>query len=125
MHLRDACFELKVGQMHSGLHKLASKWLHISDSYVASSNDCVKLLHPLEITDNVLSTIFMGGIDFYSTVFIHGIRFTSADYAQGKVGDDSSIIFKTGLQENFGRIRRIFTVNDTGPIFYVDVFKKN
>ncbi len=34
---------------------------------------------------------------------------------------DSSIIFKTGSEESFGRIRRIFTVNNAESMFYVDV----
>jgi hypothetical protein len=56
-----------------------------------------------------------------STAFIGKVRFTISDLARNKVIDDSNIIFKTGTEENFGRIRRIFKVNDGDPVFYVDV----
>ena len=46
------------------------------------------------------------------------------EYARGEVTDDSSIILKTGSNKSFGRIRRIFRVNDAKPIFYVDVISE-
>jgi hypothetical protein len=48
------------------------------------------------------------------------LRYTTIDYARGKVSDDSDIIFKTGSKPTFGRIRRIFKVNKGEPLFYVE-----
>ncbi|CAF4361359.1 unnamed protein product, partial [Rotaria sp. Silwood2] len=84
------------------------------------AKDSVRALHPVETNDQTLNSIFPGKIVYYSTAFIGQVRFTTSHYARNKVSDDSSIIFKTGSKENFGRIRRIFTVNGAEPMFYVD-----
>jgi len=124
MYLRDACFQIIHVDMHLGLRKLTSSWLHMSCPDSVPSKDCVRTLHPLKITDQLFSSIFSGDIIYYSTAFIGQVRFTTTSYAHNKVADDSSIVFKTGLEEIFGRIRRIFRVNDAEPIFYVDVISK-
>ena len=124
MYLRDACYGLMDVDMHRGLRELSSLWLHMTPSNSASLVDAVTTLHPARINDPFLSSVFRGDIVYYSTAFIRRIRFTTTQYAQDKVTDDSSIVFKTGSSESFGRIRRIFRVNDAKPIFYVDVMSE-
>ena len=121
MYLRDACFELTNTDMHLNLRKLVSSWLHTSYADCVSSDNSVHALHPIKITDQFFNSIFRGDIVYYSTVFIGRVRFTTTHYAKNKVSDDSCIIFKTGVDESFGRIRRIFTINGAEPLFYVDV----
>ena len=56
--------------------------------------------------------------------FIGHVRFTTTDYARDKISDDSSIVFKIGSEGNFGRIRRIFTVDEGRPMLYVESASK-
>ncbi|CAF2107921.1 unnamed protein product [Rotaria magnacalcarata] len=121
MYLRDACFESMKPDMNKVLHKLISPWLHMTNSYSNATKYSVRTLHPLNTSDQAISSIFPGEIVYYSTAFIDQVRFTTYDYARNKVADDSSIIFTTGSEENFGRIRCIFSINDAEPMFYVDV----
>lgn len=121
MYLRDACYGLMDVDMHHGLRELSSSWLHMTSSDAASLKGSVTTLHQAHITDPFLNSIFRGNIVYYSTAFIGRVRFTTTQYARDKVTDDSSIVFKTGTDESFGRIRRIFRVNDAKPVFYVDV----
>ncbi|CAM4984884.1 unnamed protein product [Rotaria socialis] len=124
MYLRDACSEAANANMHKGLKKLITTWLHMRDAYNISSKDCVRVLHPVKITDQFFDSIFSGDIVYYSTAYIGQVRFTTVQHAREKVSDDAAILFKDGLKENFGRIRRIFTVNSGEPILYVDVISK-
>jgi len=124
MYLRDTCFQVIQGDMHSGLRDLTSSWLHISYSNSISPENYIRVLHLINIIDQLFNTIFSGNIIYYSTAFIGRVRFTTTDYVRNKVTDDSSIIFKIGSKDNFGRIRRIFTVNNAQPLFYVDVISK-
>ena len=121
MYLRDAHFEVIQPDMHMGLRQLTSNWLHVPVSESLLSKDCVRVLHPIYINDPFFRSIFPGVIIYYSTAFIGRVRFTTIDYAREKTSEDASIVFKTGSQENFGRIRRIFTVNAGEPVFYVDI----
>lgn len=124
MYLRDAHFEVIAGDIHYGLRTLISTWLHMSDLNFNSSKDNIRVLHRVHIIDQFINLIFSGVIIYYSTLFIGSVRFTTMDYARNKVSDDSSIIFKIGSEENFGRIRRIFTVNNGEPIICVDVISE-
>ena len=121
MYLRDACYGLMDVDIHHGLLELSSSWLHRRSSNSDSLKDSVTTLHQLRITDPFLNSIFRGDIVYYSTAFIGQARFTTTQFARDKVTDDSSIIFKTSSNESFGRIRRIFRVNDAKPFFYVDM----
>ncbi|CAF1241589.1 unnamed protein product [Adineta steineri] len=121
IYLRDAHFELKNNSMCMNLRELISSWLHIRCSSSTSLTNPVRTLHSIKITDKFLSSIFRGAIVYYSTAFIGQVRLTTTHYAKNKVTDDSSIIFKIGSKEIFGRIHRIFTVNDAEPIFYINV----
>jgi hypothetical protein len=120
MYLRDACFELMVTDMPSSLRDLVSSWLDVQPTDSTSPINNIRVLHPLKSADALLESMFRGKTVCYSTAFIGKVRFTTSDLARNKVIDDSSIIFKTGNEENFGRIRRIFKVNDGDPVFYVD-----
>lgn len=121
MYLRDAYIEILDAQMHKGLQELASNWLNLSAPEFLPFENIIRVLHPVSIKDTSFSFIFSGNIEYYSTVFIGRVRFTTTAYTRGKVADDASIVFKTGSTENFGRIRRIFTVDKKEPIFYVAV----
>lgn len=121
IYLRDAYIEILDGKMHKGLQQLASNWLNLSASEFLPFKNVIRVLHPVSIKDASFSFIFSGNIEYYSTVFIGRVRFTTTAYARGKVADDASIVFKTGSTENFGRIRRIFTVDKKEPILYVTV----
>ena len=111
--------------MNVEIRNLISPWLHMKSLNSIISKDSIRILHPVEIVDHFFNSIFPGDIKYYSTAFIGKVRFTTSRYARNKVSDDSSIIFKVNQEESFGRIRRIFTVNDENPIFYVDVISDN
>lgn len=119
MYLRDACSESMSLAMPSRLRALTLSWLNIQCPHSICSTDRIRLLHPLNLNDSVITATFPGNITYYSTIFINQVRFTTAEYACGKRSDDSNIIFKTGANESFGRIRHIFKVNDSEPLFYV------
>jgi hypothetical protein len=72
------------------------------DSYSIISKECIRVLHPVTITDQLFNSILFGNIVYYSTAFIGRVPFTTSHYARNKVSDDSSIIFKRGLEESFG-----------------------
>jgi hypothetical protein len=124
MYLRHACYELIDVDMNLDFFKLVTSWLHMNQSSSASTNDRIRALHPVKIIDQFFNSVFMGDIVYYSTAFIRRVRFTTTHYARNKVSDDSSIIFKVGSKESFGRIHRIFTVNGGEPMFYVGVILK-
>lgn len=119
--LRDACFQAIHTNMPTGIRTLTLSWLHMFDSKSAASKRRFRLLHPIQIGDESFNAIFNGNVLYYSTAFINQVRYTTVEYAEDKVSDDSSIIFKTGSTMSFGRIRRIFTVNNADPLFYIDV----
>ncbi|CAM4829399.1 unnamed protein product, partial [Rotaria magnacalcarata] len=58
-------------------------------------------------------------ITYYSTAFIGKTRFTTSSYCHNKSTDDSSIVYKTGDEVHFGRIHRIFTLDDGEVLFQV------
>jgi hypothetical protein len=120
MYLRDTSFELINNGMHHGFRELISSWLHVSAFPSALTNDHVRALHSIQIIDPFFNQVFHGDILYYTTAFIGRIRFTTTHYARSKVSNASSIIFKTDSEESFDRIRRIFMVNNTEPMFYVD-----
>ena len=121
MYCCDTCSKSMSIAMASGLHALSLSWLDIHCPYSTSSADRICLLHPMNVNDPVLESIFQGSITFYSTIFIKEVRFTTAEYACGKRSDNSNFIFKADANESFGKIRRILKVNDSEPIFYVGI----
>ena len=124
MYLRDAHFEVITDDIHCEMRNLVSTWLHMSDPYSNSSKDNIRVLHLVHVIDQFINLIFSDVIVYYSTLFIGSVRFTIIDYARNKVSDDLSIIFKIGSKENFGRIRRIFTVNSGEPKVCLDVISQ-
>lgn len=120
-YLRDACFELMHVDCKSDFYKLVSPWLHINDSSAADQIYSARVLHSVDIIDAFFDSIFTGSIAYYSTIYIRDVRFTTADYARGKISNDSFVVFKDGSQSSFGRIRRIFVVNDSDTMLHVSV----
>jgi hypothetical protein len=120
MYLRDACFELTQAHMPFNLHVLSSTWLNLEPPSSVLPVDHIRVLHPLQLDNSVLKSTFRGDIENYSTAFVGRVRYTTLDYSNGKVSDDSNIVFKTGSKPNFGRIRRIFRVNKGETLFYVE-----
>jgi len=106
--------------MPSNLRGLVSSWLDLRRMASISSINDIRVLHPCKSDNALLKTIFRGKLVYYSTAYIGQVRYTTSNQARDKVIDDSNIIFKTSTEENFGRIRHIFTVNDGQPIFYID-----
>lgn len=119
VYLRDACFELTSINMPIDICALSSSWLGTQCLRSTSAIDSVRVLHPLKLQDPFLSSIFRSKIVFYSTAFIGQVRLTTADYSTGKTTDDSNIVLNTGSRSNFGRIKRIFKVNNAEPLFYI------
>ena len=119
VYLRDACFELTNIDMPINICALSSSWLGVRYWRLPSAIAHIRVLHSSTLQDPFLSSVFHGNIVFYSTAYIGHIRFTTTDYAKGKTADDSSIVFNVGPGNHFGRIQRIFKVNDAEPLFYV------
>ena len=121
MYLRDACFEFNQSYMPFDLKQKVSTWLHVRPSEPLSTSDPIRLLHPIEVDDRFFRLMFSGNIIFYSTAMIGNVRFTTRHHALGKATDDSSIVFKVGTHEKFGRVDKIFSVDNGAPIFYIAV----
>lgn len=125
VYLRDACFELTNIDMPFDVRALSSSWLGIQCWRSTSTIDQIRVLHPLTLQDPFLSSVFHGNIVFYSTAFVGHVRFTTTDYSKGKIADDSNIVFNVGSRNNFGRITRIFRVNDAEALFYVHTISES
>ncbi|CAF1058031.1 unnamed protein product [Rotaria magnacalcarata] len=54
-------------------------------------------------------------IKYYQTVYVGRIRLCTRTYAEGKVADDSNIIFIFDNVQYPGKIRSIFTIDDGEP----------
>ncbi len=55
-------------------------------------------------------------VKYYQTVHVGKVRLSTRSYAEGKIADDSNIIFLFDGMEYPGRIRSIFTINDGAPL---------
>ena len=104
--------------MHSGLRDFLLNLVNNCHSADQSSS-LVKPKHSLHIADPRISELFSGTINFYSTVFIGRVRFTTSSYCRNKHADDSSILYRAGNEVRFGRIHRIFTVDDGDLLFQI------
>jgi hypothetical protein len=118
LYLRDACFHLNDPQMHYSLHAFLSGLIN-NHRTVEQSSSFVQPRHLLNISDPRITELFSGTITFYSTVFIGRVRFTTSDYCHKKISDDSSIVYRAGKENHFGRIHRIFTINGGDVLFQV------
>ena len=58
-------------------------------------------------------------IVYYQTLRIGNLRLSTRSYSNGKIADDSNIIFRLNGNENFGRIRAIITVDGREPLVFV------
>ena len=85
----------------------------MSDPSSILTYDHIRVSHPIIITYLLFSTVFRGNVVYYTTVFIGHVRFT--------ITDDSSVVFKTGSEEDSGRICCIFLVDDGEPTLYVEL----
>lgn len=118
LYLRDACFHLLDPEMCFSMRKFLLTLInncHTSDQ----SSSCIEPKHRLKVSDPRISELFFGKIQFYSTVFIGKIRFTTSKYCRNKKTDDSTIVYKVGNEVHFGRIHRIFTVDDGDVLFQI------
>jgi hypothetical protein len=55
-------------------------------------------------------------IKFYQALNIGHMRLCTRAYSNAKIADDSNIVFRLNGNENFERIRSIFTVEDGEPL---------
>jgi hypothetical protein len=118
LYLRDAYFHLTDPEMHYSMHEFLSALIN-NHHTVEQSSSFVQPRHLLNISDPRISILFSGTITFYSTVFIGRIRFTTSKYCHRKSSDDSSIVYRAGKEVHFGRIHRIFTVDDGDVLFEI------
>lgn len=118
LYLRMACFHLGDPDMHSCLRDFLLNLINNCRSNDQSSL-LIKPRHSLSVNDPRISELFLGTVRFYSTVFIGQVKFTTSSYCRGKVVDDSSILYRAGNQVHFGRIHRIFTVDDGDVLFQI------
>ena len=111
LFLRDAWFHLGDSQKDYSLHRFLSSLINNHKTNQQSSV-FIQPRHPVNILDPRISTSFPGKITYYSTAFVREIRFTTSSYCRKKSADDSSIVYRAGDEVHFGRIHRIFTVDD-------------
>ena len=111
IYLREACFHLSEFEMYSPLRKFLSNFINNCTTADPLSS-VVQPRHSLNIADPRISELFSGTIKYYSTFFIGKVRFTTGGFCRNKLADDSSIVYQTGSEVHFGRIHRIFSVND-------------
>ena len=111
IYLREACFHLNEFEIYSPLRKFLSNFINNCTAENLLSS-VVQPRHSLTITDLRISELFSGTIKYYSTFYMGQVRFTTSGLCRNKLADDSSIVSQTGSEVHFGRIHRIFSVND-------------
>ncbi|CAM2716170.1 unnamed protein product [Rotaria socialis] len=75
-----------------------------------------QLGHLRKEDDSVVRLLFpFAHIKYYQTVHVGRIRLCTRTYAEGKVADDSNIIFIFDNVQYPGKIRSIFTIDDGEP----------
>lgn len=116
--LRDAYFHLNDPEMHYGLHNFLLNLINKSQA-TYELKSLVQPHHLLRILDPRISTIFSGAVKFYSVVYIGHVRITTSNYSHNKCADDSSIVYQAGNGIYFGRVHRIFTVDDEDVLFQI------
>ena len=99
--------------------------LHLSSSHAKVEKHIVRVTHPTKKTDHLASLYFSTGrICFYNSVHIGSLRLCTRTHAENKVADDSNIIFLFNGSEHPGRIRSIFTIDDSEPLLLVGYLSK-
>ncbi|CAF4410220.1 unnamed protein product [Rotaria sp. Silwood2] len=117
-YLRDAWFHLDDSQMDYSLHSFLSSLINNHETNQRLPV-FIQPRHPVNISDPQISALFSSKITYYSTAFIGEIRFTTSNYCHKKSTDDSSIVYRAGDEVHFGRIHRIFTVDDGEVLFQI------
>ncbi|CAF1484871.1 unnamed protein product [Adineta steineri] len=79
------------------------------------SQDC-RLGHASKKEDSLVQLLFpLTKVKCYQTIHLGKLRLCTRTYAEGKVADDSNIIFVLDRVQRPGKIRAIFTIDDGEP----------
>jgi hypothetical protein len=75
-----------------------------------------RLGHAIKRDDSLVRLLFpLTQIKYYQTLHLGRVRLCTRAYAEGKVADDSNIIFALDHVQHPGKIRSIFTIDDGEP----------
>ncbi len=87
-----------------------------TDNQSNNNSQICRLCHERKIDDKLVRLLFpYTKIKYYKTLHFGKIRLSTRYYAEGKIADDSNIIFLLDGIEYPGRIRSIFTIEDGEP----------
>ena len=104
---RSACFHLHDSTMDEQIRAFIEK-VSFTRGYDTPSTNIVKLMHSLD-TINRISNLFSNkNIRSFSSCKVGHVRYTSMDYSNSKVADDSAVLFKLNDEIHFGLISSIF-----------------
>ena len=93
---------------------------HLSGSFSDTDTKKLQLRHPIKHKDKLVSLLFSNAeINCYNTLHIGRLRLCTRSYAEQKVSDDSNITFLLNGEEYPGRIRSIFTFDNSEPYLLV------
>jgi hypothetical protein len=96
---------------------LSNRFMH---HYPTGGLQNCQLRHVSKNEDQLVRLLFpLAELKFYQTLHIGRVRLTIRSYSEGKVADDSNIIFLLHGIEHPGKIRSIFTIDDGEPYLLV------
>ena len=108
---RSACFHLQDPTMNHKIKSYIEKILY-GRGYYASSSDTVKTIHSPDTVDRISNLFSNRNLSFFSSYKIGRVRYTTVDYSNTKVVDDSAVVFQLDHEVHFGLITSIFTDDD-------------
>jgi hypothetical protein len=124
VQLREACQFINTADIRPQLQTLLSTWVLRRPSRV---NKQTRLLHQLKNRSVwLISAIWNNDVVHdYSTIYIGHVRLTTANFANGKRTDDSSIIVKINGLEHFAVVKEIFSMEEHGSFLQVSCLPSN
>ncbi|CAF4450948.1 unnamed protein product [Rotaria socialis] len=108
---RSACFHLQDSTINDDIRSYIEKLLY-GRGYYASSTYTAKTIHSTGAVERISNLFSNQKLRFFSSYKIGRVRYTTVDYSNTKVVDDSAVLFQVNGEIHFGLINSIFTDDD-------------
>ncbi|CAM4767431.1 unnamed protein product [Rotaria magnacalcarata] len=108
---RSACFHLQDSAINDEIRSYIEKILY-GRGYYASSTYTAKTIHSTGAIERISKLFSNRKLRFFSSYKIGRVRYTTVDYSNTKVVDDSAVLFQVNDEIHFGLINSIFTDDD-------------
>lgn len=105
---RSSCFHLQDSTMNNKIKNYIESITYCHNYRTLSTNE-IKTMHLTNAVDRILNLFSNKNIRFFSSCKIGNVRFTTMNYSNSKMADDSAILFKQNDEIHFGLIISIFT----------------